>query len=96
MIYSKINCPYEGSYGQMYFQVCQNTGKVFLICSECERMFSSPEDLEFEIDCPLKDSMSIRDFSKIIPELGCSMQETRPATKEEIINYGWEKYLING
>lgn len=91
MIYSNINCPFEGSYGQMYFQICPKSGKIFLICAECERIFNSPNDLEIEY--PVDNLLGTRNFVETIPELGCSIDETRVATQKEVVNYGWGKYI---
>jgi hypothetical protein len=95
MIFAKSECPFEGPFGHIYFQICPNSGKIFLICNECERIFETPEKLELleEIDYPTDPLLGIRDFNQEIKEIGCSINETREATKEEIIKFGWEKFM---
>ena len=67
------------------------------MCDECLSIWCDPKNLDKEIDYPYMDveNPSWPDllYDVLIEEVGCSLNETRDATEEEIKKYGWAKYI---
>ncbi len=97
MLYANIPCPRDGLYGQLQFHYCPESEKVFLICDECLSLWFDIEDLDNQLDYPYMDHDNPLWPSHIyhfpIQELGCYLSQTREATEEEIVMYGWGKYI---
>jgi hypothetical protein len=95
MVYANIICPREGPFGQLQFFYCPISKKIFLMCDECSSIWLDPLILNIQIDFPYAENPKISQSPSevFIRELGCCLAETREATKEEIIQYGWADYI---
>lgn len=91
MIVAQNFCPFDGPYGQIGFRLCSDGKTIVLMCDECDAVWLDPQNLEGESFLSLQSS----DF--IVPGTDCSVRfpESRWATRDEIVNFGWEKFIVD-
>ena len=97
MIKSYLFCPRCGSYSELYFKHCDTTNKTFLFCDECTSFWMDPPIFLEEINPTVLDEngIGIIVWNKPLPKIGCPYSKIRYATLDEIIAFGWEKYIQN-
>lgn len=98
MIYAHLPCPRDGLAGQLEFHYCPRSKKVFLICDECLSIWLDPQNMDRrQIDPPYLDVETLgwpeSPGDVFINDIGCSYNDTREATEEEIIQFGWVEYI---
>ena len=92
MIIRQDTCPLDGQYGQIGFLVCSDGKSLVLECNECGSIWLYPDPINglniVDLDPP--------DY--ILSDLGCSAKSppARWATRQEVIDYGWADYIIDG
>jgi len=97
MIRSNLFCPRCGDYGQLRFLYCSENTRVFLYCHECDAYWMDPPEFQVELSSRFydKNQKIILDRDLVIPGIGCPYSKIRYATLDEIIAFGWEKYIQN-
>lgn len=85
MLFMK-NCPIctEGLVG---FLLCPDNETLVLACDECDTVWLDPQ----EVNASQALYPSPPDFR--VPNLDCSLRQSRWATREEVTRRGWDVYI---
>ena len=86
-LYAADCCDICGN-GIMVFAYCEEKGFIILWCLECDVFWRNPEPLDEQN--AIIATVTSGDF---IPELECTFNGFRPATRAEIALRGWEKFI---
>jgi hypothetical protein len=79
-------CPFCGQ-GAIGFLHCIDTLDVILLCDECDSAWLDPATITAQ-EARFPDPP---DF--LVPGVQCSLYRTRWATRQEIVQRGWERYI---
>lgn len=90
VIVAQYSCPFDGPYGQIGFRLCSDGKTIVLMCDECGAVWLSPEFIEAD------NFLRVLPPNFVIPGIQCSVQfpESRWATRNEIIQYGWGNFIL--
>ena len=88
MISIKKTCPVCDS-GPITFRKCSDGKTIILFCEECELLWENPEQISSDKILELEDHNG-KISGKEIYAFG---PKTDWASKDEIINQGWEKFI---
>lgn len=85
--FPNLFCAFCEQYGHLLFLYCEDKDVVILRCDECQTIWLDPEAIHEH------NFILIKRSGQIIPEVGCSIQNSHWATREEVAALGWDKYI---
>lgn len=74
--------------GQIGFRKCANAHTLILMCDECDSIWISPLEIE------VSKAIYLSDPDYYIPQVNCSLMDSRWATYSEIDKVGWSRYIF--
>ena len=81
------SCPVCKDGGHVGFRWCDDQEKLLLVCDECALVWSRPDEVD---EAHALDPL-LPEFARRLP--GLSLANSRWATADEVLAYGWGQYI---